>query len=163
MKKSALFIFLGILLIAGTAQAVTLGEMSAYLLRPTEGLAKVMHAISYIAGAALLMMAAVQYKAHRDNKQQVRLSTPVVFLFLGLVFVFLPFLSNLSESSQFITRQLGQEQLQKDYSLPPPPVNNDSNSGVVQQQSAVPAQPGQAQSSQSQNNHIPSADDDWYQ
>jgi len=69
------------------------------VLDPAAGLTKLIYILCYIAGAGFLAGAVLQYKYHRDNPQQVRLSTPILLLILGLVLVCLPLLTKLSSAS----------------------------------------------------------------
>ena len=69
------------------------------ILSPAAGLTELIYILCYIAGSGLLVGAVLQYKYHRDNPQQVRVSTPIVLFILGLVIVFLPFLTKLSSAS----------------------------------------------------------------
>lgn len=63
---------------------------------PVSLFAKAIHAACYILGIAFLMSGFMQYKQHRQNPQQVRLSTPIFLAFAGIVTLFLPWLMSLS-------------------------------------------------------------------
>lgn len=83
--------------------AVSLGDVANNLLGPTRGITELMYGVSYVAGAGMLVMALMQYKAHRDNPSQVRLGTPIAFLIFGLIFIFIPLVSRYSTSSRYVT------------------------------------------------------------
>lgn len=80
-------------------QGVGIGQLASILMVPTAGLAKIMMAMAFVVGVGFLMGAIVQYKYHRENPQQVRLSTPVLLLALGLALLALPFVAQLSSSN----------------------------------------------------------------
>ena len=84
------------------AEAATLGDISNNLMGPVTGLARVMHAVCYVAGVGFFIGGLLQYKYHRENPQQVRLSTPIVLVLLGVVFLMIPLVSYLSDASDFI-------------------------------------------------------------
>lgn len=85
--------------------AQSLGSISDYLVNgPLYGIGKLGQAIAFIAGAGFLLAGIFQYKNYRDNPQQVRLSTPITYLILGLVLIALPFIAMLSAGSGFLTK-----------------------------------------------------------
>ncbi len=78
----------------------SLGQAANNLLGPTVGLGKILNAICMVSGIGFLLGAIVQYKYHRENPQQVRLSTPITFLILGFALMSIPFVSMMSESGR---------------------------------------------------------------
>lgn len=109
MKKHYNLIFIIITLYAGAAVAASLGELSNNLMSPVSGLAKIIHTISYITGGAFIVGSVMQYKQHRENPQQVRLSKPLSWLFLGIILISIPFLTKMfSQSAQLVVGSLYQ-------------------------------------------------------
>lgn len=45
---------------------------------------------AYVAGVGFSLMGIVQFKAHKDNPQQVPLSKPIVYLIIAACLLFLP-------------------------------------------------------------------------
>ena len=81
------------------AAGQSLGDVSRTLTGITGGLGKMMYGVSFVAGVAFILAGAVQYKYYRDNPQMIRLSTPIMYFFLGLALVALPFLGMISSAS----------------------------------------------------------------
>jgi intracellular multiplication protein IcmD len=84
------------------APAMSVGDAASSLMGPMGLLKKIMNDICLIAGVAFLLGALLQYRAHRENPSQVRLSTPFFMLILSLAFFGLPYvhqLANLHPSS----------------------------------------------------------------
>lgn len=80
-------------------QGVGLGQLANILMAPTAGIARIMMAMAFVAGVGFLMGAIIQYKYHRENPQQVRLSTPLLLLALGLALLALPLVAQISSSN----------------------------------------------------------------
>ncbi len=78
----------------------SLGQVSQSLLDPLSGIKKMMAAISVIAGIAFLMGAVIQYMDHRKNPIQVTISKPIVYLILGIIFIAIPYATEISESAK---------------------------------------------------------------
>ena len=74
-------------LISTQIAADSLGQVANNLMGPIQGLGRIVNAICFIAGVGFLLGGIVQYRYHRENPQQVRLSTPLVLLFLGICLV----------------------------------------------------------------------------
>lgn len=53
-------------------------------------LAKMMIAISYIAGIGFVIASLFKFKQHKDNPTQIPLGTPLALLIIGIILVFLP-------------------------------------------------------------------------
>ncbi len=73
-------------------QTSSLGAISSDLMGPVAALTKVLFYISIVCGIGFFLGSLIQYKYHRENPQQVRLSTPLVLFLLAIVFIGLPFL-----------------------------------------------------------------------
>lgn len=84
------------------SMAASLGTVADNMLAGVRGLNSVLIAICFVAGVGFCIGGLIQYKYHRDNPQQVRLSTPIVLLVLGVCFISIPLISMLSESSRFV-------------------------------------------------------------
>lgn len=82
--------------------ADTLGDVSRSALVSVRGLSKVMSAICYVAGVGFFIGGLLQYKYHRENPQQVRISAPIVLIILGVCFIAIPFLSTYSDAHKFV-------------------------------------------------------------
>jgi len=67
--------------IGGIAQNVTSNLTS---------IAKLITAGSYVAGMAFAVGAIAKFKQHKENPQQMPLSTPLVLLFIGIALIFIP-------------------------------------------------------------------------
>ncbi|MCD6045061.1 MAG: icmD [Gammaproteobacteria bacterium] len=83
-----------------TQAAPSLGDVSHAALGPLTGVQKMLIAISMIAGIAFLMGAVMQYMDHRKNPIQVTLSKPIIYFILGVVFIIIPYWSQLSASAK---------------------------------------------------------------
>ena len=57
--------------------------------------------VSYIAGVGFSIAGIVQFKAHKDNPQQVPLSKPLVYLGVGAALLFLPTLMKSAGTTVF--------------------------------------------------------------
>ncbi len=75
---------------ATTGSSSSIGGIADNLLGPAAGLTKVMFGICFVLGVGLVVGGIVQYKYHRENPQQVRLSTPLLMWFLGLILIAIP-------------------------------------------------------------------------
>ena len=69
---------------------------------PIAGLGYTMNALSFIVGVGFILGSYIQYQAHRDNPQQVRVSTPIFLLCAGLFLIILPMLSWVAEGGSFL-------------------------------------------------------------
>lgn len=91
LKK--IIVAISLLLFAAMAMANdSLGQVSLSLMGPMGVLTKVILFISVICGVGFFLGSLIQYKYHRDNPQQVRLSTPIVLFLLSLILIGLPLL-----------------------------------------------------------------------
>ena len=87
------------------ATAITLGQASNRMLEPVSVLTDVMYKICYVLGSTLILGSFIQYKAHRDNPSQVRLSQPIFLLIVGLVLIALPSLAQYSDAASVTNLQ----------------------------------------------------------
>lgn len=100
MKK--MIVLLSLLAFSSAFAAGSIGELSRDLMAPAAGLAKVFFAISFVTGVGFILGACIQFKYHRENPQQVRLSTCIMLLALGLALIALPFVTMISGASNFV-------------------------------------------------------------
>ncbi len=92
LKKSWIFI---VLLLCWSASAYAdqdVAGFSGQIYKGFMALIQLSYIMCWVGGAGMIFGALIQYKAHRDNPQQVRLSRPFVFLAFGIVFICIPFL-----------------------------------------------------------------------
>lgn len=73
------------------AEGVALGDMANTLLVGGGILTKLMWAVCIIVGIALIAAAFTQFQIHRRNPKLVPLTTPVLYLILGIVAIAIPF------------------------------------------------------------------------
>jgi len=86
------------------AQDSSLGGLAQNILGPFSAMGKIMMAVCIVGGVGFILGSVVQYKAHRENPTQVRISTPLLLLILGIALVSLPFLGKYSSSSLFLNQ-----------------------------------------------------------
>ncbi len=79
-------------------QRISLGGVADNILGPVKGFAHVINVACYILGAAILAGAFARYIEHRRNPIQIRLTQPILLLFLGLFIIALPIISSYSAS-----------------------------------------------------------------
>ncbi len=63
--------------------------------------AKLLAGISYVTGVGFAMAGILQFKAHKENPQQVPLSKPVVMIIVAACLLFLPTVMTIAGSSIF--------------------------------------------------------------
>lgn len=73
---------------AGSNQ--TLGDIALNVTSSMSGLAKLITAVSYVAGIGFAMMGLLKFKAHKDNPTQVHLSQAFVLIVISVGLIFLP-------------------------------------------------------------------------
>lgn len=107
------------------AEGTSLGSMSGTLLVGGGILTKLMWAACIVVGIALIAAAFTQFQIHRRNPKLVPLTTPVLYLILGIVAIAIPFVPQING---FLGNK-GQEGVRG--SAAPPPAahgqNYDSN------------------------------------
>lgn len=93
MKNFFLTLVLSILMITqGQADGMSLGDMANWAMGPVNGLGKIFGYICLIGGIGMILGSFLQYRAHRENPSQIRLSTPIFLMVVGLVLIVLPFI-----------------------------------------------------------------------
>ena len=98
MKKTRYFLTLLLIIFVTSAfaQDESLGELSEQVLVPIGYLSNIFNYVCWIVGTALVLSGVIQYKGHRKNPVQVRLSRVIVFWILGLFLIALPFIGHLA-------------------------------------------------------------------
>ncbi len=74
------------------ADGVALGDMANTLLVGGNILTKLMWAVCIVVGIALIAAAFTQFQIHRRNSKLVPLTTPVLYLILGIIAIAIPFI-----------------------------------------------------------------------
>jgi len=100
MSRGFVSMLVVILPMMAYAQGQSLGEISQRLLSPTTGLHHAIKLMCYVVGVGLLVGGLLQYKRHRVNPSEVRLSTPILLVFLGLFLLLIPTISQYSLSAE---------------------------------------------------------------
>lgn len=67
-----------------------IGGIAANVTSNLSNIAKLITAGSYVAGMAFAVGAIAKFKQHKENPQQMPLSTPIVLLFIGIALIFIP-------------------------------------------------------------------------
>ena len=67
-----------------------IGGVAANVTTNLTNIAKLITAGSYVAGMAFAVGAIAKFKQHKENPQQMPLSTPIVLLFIGIALIFIP-------------------------------------------------------------------------
>lgn len=99
---TSLFVFANSLFNAAWAQQ-SVGEWANNMVKgPIGGLGYTLNALSFVVGIGFILGAYIQYQAHRDNPQQVRLSTPIFMLAAGLFLIILPLTAWIAEGGSFL-------------------------------------------------------------
>jgi intracellular multiplication protein IcmD len=66
-------------------------------------LAKLITAVSYVAGMGFAMAAILKFKAHKDAPTQIPIGTPIALLFVAAALLFLPSLFTIAGQTVFGT------------------------------------------------------------
>ncbi|HSW71432.1 MAG TPA: type IV secretion protein IcmD [Gammaproteobacteria bacterium] len=72
------------------ASGTGVGAVAANVTTNLTNIAKLITAGSYVAGMAFAVGAIAKFKQHKENPQQMPLSTPIVLLFIGIALIFIP-------------------------------------------------------------------------
>lgn len=92
MKSKFTVLFASLILASGAVLAVDLAEFSKVLTQGGGVLQKLLWAAAIVVGILLIAAAFTQFQIHRRNPKLVPLTTPVMYLILGIVAIALPFL-----------------------------------------------------------------------
>lgn len=86
----ALFFLSEVLFAGGGGGGQTLGDVASNVTSTMNNVAKLITAVSYVAGVGFAVMGILKLKAHKDQPTQVPLSQPLVLLIIAAGLVFLP-------------------------------------------------------------------------
>lgn len=75
---------------AAASSSVGVGAIAAQVTTNLSNIAKLITAGSYVAGMAFAVGAIAKFKQHKENPQQMPVSTPIVLLFIGIALIFIP-------------------------------------------------------------------------
>src|SRR5437868_1588600 len=70
---------------------ITIGEIAGNLIEGSSFITRLMVAACVALGSALIFTSLLMYKKHRENPKFIPLDRPVVYFFLGVLAVSLPF------------------------------------------------------------------------
>lgn len=104
MSTLKLFILIVAFFGFSTSGFASIGDWADAMMGPVSGLGHIMNAICFVSGVGFLLGGLLQFKYHRENPQQVRISTPIILFALGLVVIAFPIFAMLSESGRFLQR-----------------------------------------------------------
>ncbi len=104
----------------------TLSDITEVLINNADFLSKLFWAACIVVGVSLLSSAFTQFQIHRFNPKQVPLSTPVIYLILGVCAIAVPFAERIFkvEDSNYLESQI-YERPSTDISILPPPVERE--------------------------------------
>lgn len=83
----ALVLFGSLSLAAGPSGV---GAVAAKITGNLANIARLITALSYVIGMALVVASLVKFKAHKDNPTQIPIGTPIALLFVGAALIFVP-------------------------------------------------------------------------
>lgn len=96
IRMNKLFILLCVFLAGSVSAETTLADVSQVLLSGSGILTKVMWAACIIVGILLIAAAFTQFQIHRRNPKLVPLTTPVLYLILGIGAIAIPFIERVT-------------------------------------------------------------------
>jgi len=93
IKRTALLLLIFLLMLDSTfaSDKPSLGSIADSLTIGTHVVTRLMHFVSIVVGCFLFIMAFSLFRAHRSNPKFVPLERPIIYMFLGLILVVLPF------------------------------------------------------------------------
>jgi intracellular multiplication protein IcmD len=80
------------------------GDVTALVTQVTgqaNSIATLLNVASYVAGVGFALAGVLQFKAHKENPQQVPLSKPIVLIIVAASLLFLPSIMNIAGQSLF--------------------------------------------------------------
>jgi intracellular multiplication protein IcmD len=81
--------------------AQSLGTLASSITGSFGNLAKLITAMSYMAGLAFAVGAIMKFKQHKDNPTQIPIGTPIALLFIAAALLFLPTVLGIAGKSIF--------------------------------------------------------------
>ena len=93
IKRIALLLLMFLLILdsAFATEKPTLGSIADSLVVGTDAVTRLLHFASIVVGCFLFIMAVSLFRAHRSNPKFIPLERPIIYLFLGIILVALPF------------------------------------------------------------------------
>jgi intracellular multiplication protein IcmD len=99
--KHFFYVVVAMLLPCSAYAVGSIGDVAGNISLSLSSVSGLVSVICYITGMAFGMSAIMKYKTHRDNPQQMPLSTPVTETVLSLALIFLPLVAKMSGSTMF--------------------------------------------------------------
>lgn len=96
LSRSLKILGLGFVSSSAFAAGVPLSDVAETLMMGGDALTKVMWAACILVGVMLIAAAFTQFQIHRRNSKLVPLTTPVLYLILGIVSIAIPFIERVS-------------------------------------------------------------------
>lgn len=78
------------------SDAATLGDVAKNISSVFESFGKLLIGGAYVAGFMMAAVGCFKFKQHKDNPTQIPMGTPIAFLLIGIVLVFLPSIINIT-------------------------------------------------------------------
>ena len=93
IKKRVLLLLMFLLILdsAFAAEKSTLASIADSLVVGTDAVTRLLHFVSIVVGCFLAIMAFSLFRAHRSNPKFVPLERPIIYVFLGVILIALPF------------------------------------------------------------------------
>lgn len=88
--KRYIFLMFMCLFFSNFAEAVGIGSAAGNMHDITKMIAGIVEVIMYVAGVAVFVSSMMKYRLHRQNPQQVHISTPITELVLAIVLILIP-------------------------------------------------------------------------
>lgn len=88
--KRYIFLMFMCLFFTEFAQAVGIGGAAGNMHDITTMVAGIVEVIMYVSGIGVFVSATMKYRLHRQNPQQVHISTPITELVLAIVLIMVP-------------------------------------------------------------------------
>ena len=81
--------------------AATISSIATTVTTEATAIAKLLSVTAYVAGVGFALAGVLQFKAHKENPQQVPLSKPVVMIVVAACLLFLPTILNVAGATLF--------------------------------------------------------------
>lgn len=101
MKKSSIVIASALLLLASPAFAVSVGDAASNLTGQVTNVATLIKAGVFMAGLGVAGAAAMKFKAHSENAQQVPLKIPLIYSAVAALMIGLPAFAQMGQTTIF--------------------------------------------------------------
>ena len=81
--------------------AADITDVATTITTEANAIAKLLSVTAYVAGVGFAIAGILQFKAHKENPQQVPLSKPVMIIMVSACLLFLPTILNIAGASLF--------------------------------------------------------------